>query len=204
MYIVGVGGTLRGSSTTQTALQVALDSAASHGATTALFGAAELNLPLYDPSRPTLSRAAEVLVKALRDADGVILASPGYHGTISGVVKNALDYAEELAHDERPYLSELPVGCIAVAYGWHAAVNTLGTLRGIVHTLRGWPTPYGAAINASTGNLSGGKCSDDEVRAGLQLVGTQVVSLAGRPPLAPLEVGAMSAGGAGHIKGETA
>jgi len=41
------------------------------------------------------------------------------------------------------------VGCIATAAGWLGAVNTLGALRDIVHALRGWPTPLGAAINSA-------------------------------------------------------
>ena len=82
-------------------------------------------------------------------ADGIIIGSPGYHGSISGLIKNALDYAEDLRTDVRPYFSGRAVGCIATAGGWPGAVNTLGALREIVHALRGWPTPLGAAINSA-------------------------------------------------------
>ncbi len=69
------------------------------------------------------------LVKALRDADAVVVGSPGYHGAISGLVKNALDYIEDLREDPRVYLDNTPWGCISCAYGWQAAVGTLGQLR---------------------------------------------------------------------------
>src|SRR3546814_6783254 len=75
------------------------------------------------------------LVAAVRDADGLILASPGYHGSISGLVKNAIDYLEETARDRRVYLHGLPVGLIATAFGWQATGGTLLAMRSIVHAL---------------------------------------------------------------------
>ena len=45
------------------------------------------------------------------------------------------------------------MGLIATAAGWQAAVSTLQALRTITHSLRGWPTPMGLAINtAETGD----------------------------------------------------
>jgi FMN reductase len=82
----------------------------------------------------------------------VIVGSPGYHGTLSGLVKTALDYVELLRGDARVYFDGLPVGLIATAGGWQAAVSTLHALRTITHSLRGWPTPMGLAINTSEGD----------------------------------------------------
>ena len=73
-----------------------------------------------------------------------MITSPGYHGTVSGLVKNALDYLEELRGDQRPYLDGRAVGLIAVARGWQASVSTLGTLRQVVHALRGLADTVGA------------------------------------------------------------
>ncbi len=119
------------------------------GARVKLISGPSLQLPLYQPDNPERSEGAVRLVAELALADGIILGSPGYHGSISGVIKNALDYAEDLRTDVRPYFSGRAVGCIATAGGWPGAVNTLGALRDIVHALRGWPTPLGAAINSS-------------------------------------------------------
>lgn len=176
-YIVGLGGTVQARSSTETALQIALAAAADAGARTEVFGNGVLTrLPMYDPGR---SRSAESdrLVEALRVADGVIIASPGYHGSVSGLVKNALDYVEELREDERPYLSGRAVGCITTAYGWQAAVTTLQTLRSIVHALRGWPTPLGAAINSSVTRLGSDGSSDARVDSQLRTVGSEVWAL---------------------------
>ncbi len=78
-----------------------------------------------------------------------MICSPGYHGGVSGLVKNAIDWVEELREDERPYFDGRAVGLIVVADGWQATVTTLTSLRSIVHALRGWPTPLGVAINAA-------------------------------------------------------
>jgi hypothetical protein len=63
-------------------------------------------------------------------------------------VKNVLDYVEDLRADIRLYLDGRAVGCVAMALGWQATVTTLTALRSIVHALRGWPTPLGAALNS--------------------------------------------------------
>jgi FMN reductase len=148
-YIVAVGGTLRPNSSTERAMLHVLNVAERAGARTKLISGSLLQLPLYQPDNPQRGEGARSLVAELARADGIIIGSPGYHGSISGLVKNALDYAEDLRDDARPYFSGRAVGCIATAGGWPAAVNTLGAIRDIVHALRGWPTPLGAAINTA-------------------------------------------------------
>src|ERR1700680_1792984 len=142
-YIVAIGGTLRANSTTERAMRYVLDAAQRAGARTKLISGPSLQLPLYQPDNPERSDAARDLVAGLALADGIVLGSPGDHGSISGLVKNALDYAEDLRTDVRPYFSGRAVGCIATAGGGSAAGNTLGGPRGIVHALRGWPDAPG-------------------------------------------------------------
>ncbi len=90
--VVGIGGSLRADSQSERALRVALAGAGEAGAKTTILSGADLVLPFYDPAVPERSAAAMRLVEELREADGVVLVSPGYHGTVSGLVKNALDY----------------------------------------------------------------------------------------------------------------
>jgi FMN reductase len=175
-YIVAVGGTLRPGSTTEKAMQHVLDAAERAGARTNLISGPALQLPMYQPENPDRSDAARDLVAQLALADGIILGSPGYHGSISGLVKNALDYAEDQRADVRPYFSGRAVGCIATAGGWPGAVNTLGALRDIVHSLRGWPTPLGAAINSSERVFDDeGRCLVPRVALMLDVIAEEVV-----------------------------
>jgi FMN reductase len=156
-----------------------LSAAQRAGARTKLISGSLLQLPLYQPDNPERGEGARSLVAELAQADGIIIGSPGYHGSISGLVKNALDYAEDLRTDPRPYFSGRAVGCIATAAGWPGAVNTLGALRDIVHALRGWPTPIGAAINSAENVFDeNGQCLVPRVGQILDLIAGEVMSFA--------------------------
>jgi len=179
LRIVGIGGTTKSASSTEQALVIALASAREAGADVHHFDGPFLaKLPHYGTEDAQRSSEGSALLAAVRQADGVILASPGYHGSISGLVKNAIDYLEETARDERVYLDGVPVGLIVTAYGWQATGSTLSTLRSIVHSLRGWPTPLGATINSSGGVFKDGVCTDAGAAKQLELVGQQVVEFA--------------------------
>jgi FMN reductase len=180
VHVLGIGGTTRRNSSSERALRTAAAVAAEAGATVELITGRALNLPIYDPDSPTRGERAVEFISALRRADALLISSPGYHGTVSGMIKNALDYIEDLRDDDRPYLDGLPVGCIAVAHGWQASVSTLQTLRTCVHALRGWPSPLGATINAATPFFDGatGECVSSTARFQLETVGRQVLEFA--------------------------
>ena len=148
-FIVGIGGTLRPGSTTELLVRSVLDICEEHGARTRMFDGPSLaRLPHYDPYSPDRTTEEVELVEAVRAADGIVLASPGYHGGVSGLIKNAIDLLEELRKDKRPYFDGRPVGLLVAAAGWQAGGITLSALRSIVHAMRGWPTPMGIAINS--------------------------------------------------------
>jgi FMN reductase len=156
-----------------------------------VFTGPDLALPMFEPTSGARSGQATALVEAFRQADGVVLGSPGYHGGISGLVKNALDYIEDLRDDERPYLEGRAVGCIACASGWQTAGTTLQALRSVVHALRGWPTPLGLAVNSNEYEAGRRGPYDDQVATQITLVARQVVQFA------TAWRGAGAAGGAG-------
>lgn len=182
-FIVGLGGTLRANSSTERALRYCLAAVERQGGRTRLFSAEDLDLPMYAPHELERTPRALELVKTLRDADAVVVGSPGYHGAISGLVKNALDYIEDLRDDPRVYLDNTPWGCISCAYGWQAAVGTLTQLRSIGHALRAWPTPLGVAINSAdpVWDPSGELAATEQGRAvanQLDLLASQVLAFA--------------------------
>ncbi len=148
-HIVALGGTLRAESATGKLLAATLAMAEARGARTTLLTGDAIAFPHYEPGNADGHEAIARYLEALRSADAIIVGSPGYHGTLSGLVKTALDYVELLRADERVYFDGLPVGLIATAAGWQAAVSTLQALRTITHSLRGWPTPMGLAINTA-------------------------------------------------------
>lgn len=147
--VVGIGGTLRPHSSSELLARAVLGHCADAGAQTRMFDGPFLaRLPHYNPHEPERNEAESELVEAVRSADAVVIASPGYHGGVSGLVKNAIDLLEELREDQRSYFDGRAVGLIVSAAGWQAGGVTLAALRGIVHAMRGWPTPIGIAINS--------------------------------------------------------
>jgi len=175
--IVGIGGTVRTGSATEVALKVALHAAEMRGARTMGFFGSDLTRLGYYPSDQA-GALRQSLVSAIREADGFVIASPAYHGSVSGLVKNALDYIEDTASDVRPYLNDRPVGLITCAFGWQAIGSTLAALRSITHALRGWPTPFGVGLNTSERIFADGQCTDAKAKSQLELVGTQVFEFA--------------------------
>ena len=178
--IVGIGGTTRPGSSSECALQCALRAVEAGGGETRLLGGEFLShLPIFNPAHADQTDEQKQLADTVRQADGVIVASPGYHGSISGVIKNALDTLEVLRTDERPYLTDRAVGCIITADGWQAAGTTLTTLRSIIHALRGWPTPFGAALNSTSPLFDAtGACNEAKDAWQLTTVGEQVLDFA--------------------------
>jgi len=179
--IVGLGGTVRPGSSSERALVVALATAEAAGARTELFGGAFLaELPIYNPHDPFAGPEMHRFLSTISAADGVIVSTPGYHGSISGVVKNALDSLEGLSGDTRPYFDGRAVGCIVSAGGAQAAGSTLAALRSIIHALRGWPTPYGACLGASGLFDDTGAFADPRDLWQVETVAQQVVDFASR------------------------
>lgn len=184
--IVGIGGTTRPGSSTERALRVTLQHAEKLGARTLVFGGEALAaLEGYSPEQGERSAGQRAIVDAVRQADAVIFASPGYHGGVSGLVKNAIDLLEDLRAEERVYLDGMPVGCIVTAAGWQGCNTTLAAMRSIVHALRGWPTPLGVTLNTAGAKLfsNDGDCVDEQVSASLRLLAEQVVGVRSAPGL---------------------
>lgn len=175
--MLAVGGSTRAGSTTEAALRIAADGATAAGANVRFVTGPDLLMPMYDGRATDVDPARARLVDGVRWAHGLLVASPGYHGAVSGLVKNALDHIEDLrvgpdgGPTDTPYLEGVGVGCIAVAQGWQAGVSTLHQLRTIVHALRGWPTPLGVVVNTGQGTVE--SRSD-----ALRMVGAQVVEFA--------------------------
>ena len=116
-FTSGLGGQMRFSSSSERVLRIAMEHAAGLGAVTMRITGARLDLPTYDPALdPT--PAAEYVIDAIERADGVILASPSYHGGMTGLLKNTLDHLETLAGLPRPHLRDRLCALVATGYGW--------------------------------------------------------------------------------------
>lgn len=178
IYVLGIGGSLRRPSESEVALRTALLGAAEAGARTEIITAEGLELPLYPSPHMDEHPAVMRLLAEARRADGLILASPAYHGTMSGALKNALDYLQYLADDEPPYLDGRAIGVLSTGAGTQAAVQTVNALRDVVHALRAWPTPIGVPIHESQNKMTEHVIIDERTSFMLRAMGAQVVEFA--------------------------
>jgi FMN reductase len=172
--VVGLGGSAGASSVSNLLLQRCLAHVAELGARVQSFDGTFLaRLPIFATDAPASAPAVE-LAEAVRAADAVLVATPGYHGGMSGLVKNALDHLELLRSDARPYLDGRAVGVIVAASGWQACGTALVSVRSAIHALRGWPTPLGVTVNSA-------EQTPDEPRVdgALAILARQLVDFAG-------------------------
>lgn len=145
--LVLLGGSMRAASYSLAGLRAAAALAQSEGAEATILSVRDLDLPIFRPNTPITDYPAaqqpgiQALLDGFRSADAMIWASPTYHGTISGAVKNALDYAELLRGDARPYLHGLPIGLLVVS-----DPTTFGAMVSCVHELRALLAPTRIAL----------------------------------------------------------
>ena len=176
--IVGIGGSTSPASVTNRLLEACLAHAEAAGARTdAVYGSELASLPIFTMDA-VLEPAGERLLDVVRAADCVIIASPGYHGGMSGLVKNAVDHLERLREDERPYLDGRAVGVIVSAAGWQACGTTLVSVRSAIHALRGWPTPFGVTVNSAEPVTTGDGGFEPRVDGALRILAGQLMDFA--------------------------
>lgn len=182
IHIVGLGGSLRPNSTSWWALERALDAAEAAGATVDRIRVLDLNLPFYEPRKPldAFDPAVRDFIERVRAADGLLLSSPGYHGILAGVTKNALDFLEFLSDETPAYLNQRVVGVISTASGEQAAVRTADSLVHVVHALRGTVVPLQVAIPQAGQAFVNGEIQVSKWADRLDQLGSLVVEMAGR------------------------
>jgi FMN reductase len=177
--IVGLGGTFRPKSSTELVVQSILNEAKKRGARVEMFDGQALDFPIYGPDTENRSEKIKAYLDGVRRADAIVLGSPGYHGSVSGLIKNALDYIEDLAQDDPPYLGGKAVGCAATGFGWQGANAALTTLRQIAHALRGWPAPMGITINSIEQKFDeNALCADDKAQRQIAILANDLVLFA--------------------------
>jgi FMN reductase len=165
-HILGVNGSLREKSRTALALGQLLGFAAEHGAETRILDLRELELPLYRPDRSGNSAAELRMGGDMTWASGVVLASPDYHGSMSGTMKNFLDYNwEECAGKVFGYL------CSSHEKG----LTVMDQMRTVVRQCYGWSMPYGVSFNGKEDFDSEGLLKNAKVEARLRMMGRDLV-----------------------------
>ena len=169
--IVGICGSLSADSTTRRALELALEAARRAGGQAAMLDLRELKLPFASSDwNPTEWPDAEKLLSAIRGADGLIWATPEYHGSFSGALKNALDLASIADFEGKT------VALMGVAAGQIGAIQSLSHLRGIARQLHLWAIPAQLSIAQSYGAFDeNGGLKDPKLAQSLEKMSAELV-----------------------------
>jgi NAD(P)H-dependent FMN reductase len=160
--VLGVAGSTRRGSYSMQALKIALENAKKQGAEVRLLEI--IGLPLYDPNAPA-SKEVEQAAKAVSWADALVLASPDYHGSMSGALKNFLDYFYE------EFAGKL-FGYIVASH--EKGLTVMDQMRTAVRQCYGWSMPYGVSINGPQ-DFAGGELVNARLAKRLQMMSRDLV-----------------------------
>ncbi|WP_371503902.1 NADPH-dependent FMN reductase [Nitrosopumilus adriaticus] len=130
--ILAFAGSTRSDSFNKKLIKVAAQGASELGADVTVIDLRDFAMPLYDgdlESQQGLPSAAVKLKELMFTHQGFLIASPEYNSSISGVLKNTIDWTS------RQSKGESPLACYKnkVAGLMSASPGGLGGLRGLVH-----------------------------------------------------------------------
>jgi NAD(P)H-dependent FMN reductase len=163
-------GSLRPGSYTRMALRIALEGAAEVGAETDLIDLSDFELPFCtgDDSQETAQDVGRLQAR-VESCQGLILGTPEYHGSYSGVLKNAIDL---MGFDQ---FGGKMIGLVGVAGGAMGALSALASLRTVGRSLHSWVVPEQAMVpNAWKAFEEDGQLKDPSFDKRLREVGRQV------------------------------
>lgn len=166
MKIVGVCGSLREGSYTRKALSTSLDSISSSKVETCMIDLKNLDIPIFNPDEERTSDLEEA-AQLLREADGIILATPMYHGSYSSPLKTFIDH---MGFEE---FEDKTVGLIGIS-GGRFPITALEHLRNVCKSLDAWVLPYEAAVPQASQKFED-DTPEEETRNRLEELGKRMV-----------------------------
>jgi NAD(P)H-dependent FMN reductase len=137
LNVLGVGSSMRQGSYSTTALNMILDMAKGNETETKLLDLRQTNLPMLYAAKDDTHEIGRV-TELVEWADAYILATPDYHGSMSGSLKNFLDY----------FWSEFAGKTFGYIVASHEkGLTVMDQMRTAVRQCYGWSIPYGISIN---------------------------------------------------------
>ena len=138
MKILGFAGSLRSGSFNKKALRVALQGAKEVGAKIEELDLRELNIPLYDGDvevKDGLPKSVKILKKKIEEADALLIASPEYNNSMSGVLKNVIDWASRKGEEGTNVFNDKPTALITASPGRFGGLKASIAFRPVARTL---------------------------------------------------------------------
>lgn len=137
MKVILLLGTVRKGRQSHSAGLYVLKSLQARGVDAELVDFVKMPLPIFgmeDVSGGAAVKNMEIISKKLTQADAIILVTPEYHGSFSGVLKNALDHFWE-------EFQRKPVGIVAASAGRMGGINASTQLQHVILSMGAYPLP---------------------------------------------------------------
>ena len=140
LRVLGVGSSMRRDSFSTETLKIILSKVNENGGDTRLLNLYSNPLPMYSAEYNEKLSGIKHAVELVNWADAIVLATPDYHGSMAGSLKNFLDYFwAEFAGKTFGYL------CSSHEKG----LTVMDQLRTAIRQCYGWSLPYGISINSN-------------------------------------------------------
>ena len=140
LKVLGVGSSMNKESFSTETLKIVLERVNHNDADTKLLNLNNTPLPIYNHKDSPETIHVNQAVDMVNWADAIILATPDYHGSMSGSLKNFLDYFwSEFAGKTFGYI------CASHEKG----LTVMDQMRTVIRQCYGWSLPYGISINSS-------------------------------------------------------
>jgi NAD(P)H-dependent FMN reductase len=111
-------------------------------------------LGLLDPTRSYTESTYLQLKPRFEAADGYVFATPDYHGSMSGTLKNALD------HFWKEFAGKLFVPMVS---SYEKGLTAIDQIRTVARQCYAWALPYGFSMSPKT-DLADGRASPEFVQ----------------------------------------
>jgi FMN reductase len=159
LNVLGVGSSMREGSFSTATLKIVLDMSKKDGIETRLLDLQKTQLPmLYSQENET--NEIKQVKDAVKWADAFILATPDYHGSMSGSMKNFLDY----------FWSDFAGKLFGYICSSHEkGLTTMDQMRTAVRQCYGWSMPYGVSINGDE-DFENGEIKNAQLKARLTML----------------------------------
>jgi NAD(P)H-dependent FMN reductase len=165
--LLGVCGSVRVNSYSSRLAAMVLTVAREHRAETRMLELGAVDLPTYNPDNEDMDHEGlRTATEAVNWADAFLLASPDYHGSMSGAMKNFLDF----------YWSEFAGKLFGYACASHEkGLTVMEQMRTSVRQCYGWSLPYGVSVHGEKDFDSSGQIVNTQVARRVQFLARDLV-----------------------------
>ncbi len=181
--IIALAGSLRANSFNKQLVKIAARGAAEAGVEVQLIDIADYPIPLFseDLEAEAMPAAVNDLKQLFAQSQGILLASPEYNGSISGVLKNILDWLSRPSKeaDIGNAFQGKVAGILATSPGALGGLRGLSHTRDVLYNLGVLVNPKQIAVpSAFSAFDEHGKLLDEKLETRVKALGAQVALMA--------------------------